>query len=130
MAKSPQDQLWEYAKKADTAKLDELLQAGKDIKGVTYFNISEIFDFVEKHHDQACSMVALTAIGYLRSGKSTNYVFGLHLGLLATIYLGVYQHNAKYEQECNQFFALLKTCVDDIHRLIAEFKRGFDAQFP
>jgi hypothetical protein len=129
MAKQPLDQLREYAKKCDGAKLDELLQMGKDVKGVTFFNLGEILEYMQQNHEQARSMVALTAIAYLSSGKSHNYVPGLHLGMLTMIYLGTFQNDPTFGQDCIQFHNLLKACINDLGRLEAEFMRQFDKQF-
>jgi hypothetical protein len=130
MNKSPQEQLWEYAQRADTKKLEELLQMGKAVKGITYFNLGEIFDYIQHNHDQARSMAALTAHAYINAGKSTGYLFGLHTGMLTTLYLGAFQNNPKHSRECGEFHKLLLTCVSDLNHLIAEFYQQFKDQIP
>src|SRR4051812_38283599 len=106
MPKPPKEQLWEYAKDANTSKLQELMQTGKAERGVTQFNLGEIFNYVEQNHDQARSMTALTAIGYLQSGKATNYIYGLHLSILTTLYLGAFQNDSQYNRQCLEFYQL------------------------
>ena len=115
------ERLQEYSKACDVKKLTELMRLGKANKGVTEFNFYEIIEYMKINHDRARSMVALTAIGYLTTGKSTNYIYGFHLSLLATIYLGAFSNDPVYGGECKDFFDLLRTCISDLDQLMIEF---------
>jgi hypothetical protein len=128
MNKTSLERLKEIGRGANTQKMEELLQMGKAVRGMTNFDLGEILSYIQENHDQARAMVALAASGYALSGSSTNYLFGVHLGLLATLYLGAYQSDPRHAKDCKDLFALLKDCVPNLYGLMSDFEKEITRQ--
>src|SRR5512140_3971064 len=128
MNKASLDRLMAIGRQADTKKMEELLQVGKADRGMTTFNLGAILSYIEENHDQARAMVALAAGGYALSGSSTNYVFGVHLGLLATLYFATYNADPRHAKDCKDLFTLMKECVPNVYSLMGEAQKEISRQ--
>lgn len=116
--------LQKYMGSVDPAQLDDLLESGRDIKGVTFFDMGKILDFVEENHERARSSVATIACLYAKAGPSTNYLLGLHLGILMLCYQAHYGEQPEFKE----FQELVINCAPNLVELQVEISNTFRAQ--
>ncbi len=105
-----------WVKDASGSDLDDLLEMGRAVNGMTYFDLGKICSYLQKDHARARGSVAVVALALVTMGSTQRRLNSIHLTILYTIYLGLHGDHPEFLE----FDELLKRNVPDLSAWTAD----------
>jgi len=121
--------LRQIANTCDRDRYKAALRIGESQEGVTFYEMSALYRYVEESHEQARAAVAFSAMGCLEISAAQNEFFRVTLPMLYSVYRQTYQNRPNdHIEEAGAFEQLLRACVPDLDDMLIEMGRVVKGQ--